>query len=50
MAFVIHYQLSIFKGNAAMSSKEIEKRHHQTFEEIKQTGENGKEFWTARKL
>ena len=33
-----------------MSSTEIEKRHFQTFEEIKQTGKNGKEFWTARKL
>ncbi len=33
-----------------MSSKEIEKKHHQTFEEIKQTAGNGKEFWTARKL
>lgn len=33
-----------------MSNKEIEKRHHQTFEQIKeQTGE-GREFWTARKL
>ncbi|MEI6846702.1 MAG: DNA damage-inducible protein D [Chlorobiaceae bacterium] len=33
-----------------MKNKEIEKRHHQTFEEIKQAHENGKEFWTARKL
>ncbi|MEI8102923.1 MAG: DNA damage-inducible protein D [Chlorobium sp.] len=33
-----------------MNGKEVEKRHHQTFEEIKQTGGNGKEFWTARKL
>ena len=33
-----------------MNGKEVEKRHHQTFEEIKQTAGNGKEFWTARKL
>jgi len=33
-----------------MSGKDIEKRHHQTFEQIKEQGENGREFWTARKL
>lgn len=33
-----------------MSNKEIEKRHHQTFENIKQTGNNGSEFWMARQL
>ncbi len=33
-----------------MSAKDIEKRHHQTFEQIKEQGEKGREFWTARKL
>ena len=33
-----------------MSSKEIEKKHHQTFEEIKQTGGNGSDYWMARQL
>ncbi len=33
-----------------MSNKEIAKRHHQTFEKIKQTGNDGSEFWMARQL
>lgn len=33
-----------------MSNKNIEKRHHQTFENIKQTGNDGSEFWLARRL
>jgi DNA-damage-inducible protein D len=33
-----------------MSNKDIEKRHHQTFENIKQTGNDGSEFWMARQL
>ena len=33
-----------------MSSKKIEKKHYQTFEEIKQTSSNGDEFWMARQL
>ncbi|OQX28676.1 MAG: DNA damage-inducible protein D [Spirochaeta sp. LUC14_002_19_P3] len=33
-----------------MSDRDIEKRHHQTFENIKQTGNDGSEFWMARKL
>lgn len=33
-----------------MSGKEIEKRHHRTFEEIRQTDASGREFWSARKL
>lgn len=33
-----------------MSNKEIEKRHHQTFENIKQQGNDGAEFWMARQL
>lgn len=33
-----------------MSKKDIEKRHHQTFENIKQTGNDGSEFWMARQL
>lgn len=33
-----------------MSDKAIEKRHHQTFENIKQTGNDGSEFWMARQL
>jgi DNA-damage-inducible protein D len=33
-----------------MSNKEIEKRHHQTFENIKQTTDDSSEFWMARKL
>ena len=33
-----------------MSDKNIEKRHHSTFEQIKEQANDGKEFWTARKL
>jgi DNA-damage-inducible protein D len=33
-----------------MSGKEIEKRHYRTFEDIKQTGPDGSEFWMARQL
>lgn len=33
-----------------MSDKDIEKRHHQTFENIKQAGNDGAEFWLARQL
>jgi DNA-damage-inducible protein D len=33
-----------------MSNKNIEKRHYQTFENIKKTGNNGVEFWMARQL
>lgn len=31
-------------------SKNIEKRHHLTFEKIRELTDDGKEFWTARKL
>ena len=31
-------------------SKDIEKKHHQTFEELKQTNEAGMEFWSSRQL
>jgi DNA-damage-inducible protein D len=33
-----------------MGNKEIEKRHHQTFENIKQLGSDGTEFWMARQF
>lgn len=33
-----------------MRGKEIEKRHHRTFEGLRETDESGQEFWTARKL
>ena len=33
-----------------MGKNEIEKKHHQTFEYIKQLGNDGSEFWMARKL
>ncbi len=33
-----------------MNNKEIEKRHHQTFEDIKNINSNGMEFWMARQL
>ena len=33
-----------------MAKNEIEKKHHQTFEQIKQTNELDQEFWWARKL
>ena len=37
-------------GEFAMAGKEIEKKHHRTFEEIKQTNEFDQEFWWARQL
>jgi len=33
-----------------MSSKKVEKKHHQTFEKIKQVSEHGQEYWMARSL
>ena len=33
-----------------MAKNEIELRHHQTFEEIKQSNEFKQEFWSARQL
>jgi DNA-damage-inducible protein D len=33
-----------------MNGKEIERKHHQTFEDLKETNEIGMEFWSARKL
>jgi len=33
-----------------MSGKNIEKKHHRTFEGIRETDGDGLEFWTARKL
>ncbi len=33
-----------------MSSKDIEKKHHQTFESLKIVDSEGKEFWSARQL
>ncbi len=33
-----------------MKSKDIEKRHYQTFEEIKHSASGGQEFWMARQL
>lgn len=33
-----------------MSSKEVEKKHHQTFDEIKRVSEQGHEYWMARSL
>jgi DNA-damage-inducible protein D len=33
-----------------MSEKEIERKHHQTFESIRQFNEHGAEFWFARDL
>lgn len=33
-----------------MGNKDIEKQHHQTFENIKQTGNDNSEFWMARQL
>jgi DNA-damage-inducible protein D len=33
-----------------MDGKEIERKHHQTFEGLKETNKTGLEFWTARKL
>jgi DNA-damage-inducible protein D len=31
-------------------SKEIEKKHHKTFEDLKQTDDGGMEFWSSRQL
>jgi DNA-damage-inducible protein D len=33
-----------------MSNKNIERQHHQTFEELKQIGDGNAEFWNARDL
>lgn len=33
-----------------MTGKEIERKHHETFEGLRETDEDGQEFWTARKL
>jgi len=33
-----------------MSGKEIEKKHYQTFEEIRNSTEDGHEFWSSRQL
>lgn len=33
-----------------MSGREIEKKYHKTFEDIKKSDKNGKEFWAAREL
>lgn len=33
-----------------MSNKNIERQHHQTFEELKQIGDSNAEFWYARDL
>ncbi len=33
-----------------MNGKEIERRHHKTFEDLRETNEIGMEYWTARKL
>ncbi len=33
-----------------MGDKDIESKHHHTFEEIKQEGQDGTEFWMARQL
>ncbi len=33
-----------------MSGEDIEKKHHKTFEELKQISEDGNEFWFARDL
>jgi len=33
-----------------VSGKKIEKKHHNTFETLKETDNTGREFWTARKL
>jgi len=34
----------------SMTGKEIEKKHYKTFEDLKETNEDGQEYWTARKL
>ncbi len=33
-----------------MRGKDIEKKHHRTFEELRETDESGQEFWTGRRL
>ena len=33
-----------------MNGKDIEKKHYQTFDSIKETDSEGREFWTSRKL
>jgi hypothetical protein len=33
-----------------MSNKDIEKKHHQTFESLKQVNDDSAEFWFARDL
>jgi len=33
-----------------MNGKDIEKKHYQTFDSIKETGPDGEEFWMARQL
>lgn len=33
-----------------MSGKEIDKKHHQTFESIRQENDEGSEFWYAKDL
>ncbi|OQY50143.1 MAG: DNA damage-inducible protein D [Desulfobacteraceae bacterium 4572_87] len=33
-----------------MSSKEIENRHHRSFEEIRMVNEDGEEFWSSRQI
>ena len=39
-----------YRGDSKMSKNEIDKKHHQTFENIRETLEDGQEFWTARRL
>ena len=38
------------KGDFVMAGNNIEKKHHQTFEEIKKTDPDGNEHWSARDL
>ena len=33
-----------------MNEKDIEKKHYQTFDSVKETDSEGREFWTSRKL
>jgi len=33
-----------------MGKKEVEKKHHKTFEDIRQTNESGADFWSSRQL
>lgn len=37
------------EGNV-MRGKDIEKKHHRTFEELREIDESGQEFWTGRRL